>query len=60
MGSNITEEKIKKMQAFLKLHKPDPKYDEEDCYDGKLPDIEFAARMYYDILEELGRLPEGL
>jgi len=52
------------MQQYLIDYPIDHKYDElcaQDIYDGDdVPPRQLAARGYYDVLKELGKLPPGI
>lgn len=65
MSNNFfTPERIKKMQQYLIDHPIDHGYDElcaQNIYDGDdIPPRQLAARGYYDVLKELGKLPPGI
>lgn len=65
MSSNFfTAERIDKMQKYLINHPIDHRYDElcsQNIYDGDdIPPDQLAARGYYDVLKELGKLPPGV
>ena len=52
------------MQKYLINHPIDHRYDElcrQSIYDGDdVPPSQLAARGYYDVLKELGKLPPGI
>lgn len=60
----FTAERIEKMQKYLINHPIDHRYDElcrQSIYDGDdVPPSQLAARGYYDVLKELGKLPPGI
>lgn len=61
MAFTITLENIEHMKNFLKEHPIDPQYDIQDGHielDGDPPSFQQIARGYYDILKDLGELPE--
>ena len=61
MAFSITPEDIEYMKNYLKEHPIDPRYDTQDGYielDGDSPSSQLIARGYYDILKDLGELPE--
>ena len=61
MAFSITPQEIEEMKQFLREHPIDPQYDLPDgCIelDGSTPLDQLAARSCYDLLKELGELPE--
>ena len=61
MAYQITPEEIEEMKRFLKENPIDPQYDEPEGYivlDGPPPTPQEVARGYYDLLKDLGELPE--
>ena len=57
----FTPEKIKKLQKDLLEEPIDPAWDHEcECYDSQAPLGQLHARFCYEILWELGELPEGV
>ena len=61
MAFTITPEDIEHMKNYLKEHPVDQQYDTKDRYielDGDSPSSQLIARGYYEILKELGELPE--
>ena len=60
----FTAERIEKMQKYLINHPIDHRYDElcsQSIYDGDdVPPSQLAARGYYDVLKELGKLPPDI
>ena len=61
MAYQITPEEIEEMKRFLKENPIDPQYDDPEGYivlDGDTPLSQLEARSCYDLLKELGELPE--
>lgn len=61
MEFTITPKDIEYMKNYIKEHPIDPQYDIPDgCIelDGYTPLSQLAARGYYDLLKDLGELPE--
>ena len=61
MAFQITPEDIAHMKKYIEEHPIDPQYDDPEGYivlDGDTPPSQLAARGYYDLLKDLGELPE--
>lgn len=57
----ITPEMIKEMQKFVLEHPIDHSLDEAcKYYDGDVDPLQLAARLDYQLLKQIGKLPEGV
>lgn len=59
MASRITPQRIEELKQYLKDHPIDHAWDEEaEYFDGNIPIRQLRARNCYNLLRELGELPE--